>query len=258
MAIKSDTQNKLARALGDQPAAAEYTDAIDALTTLLDVTAGTAEASKALVLDANGAISTITTLDVTTAKIGGTAITATAAELNRVDGAADGDGELAGPSGISIAESGTGIVHKTVLTFSAWGTAIHDGTAGHSSRAIYDFPAGRILILGVTADLSYDVSGGSISNTGSGDFSLGTTGTADLTLDGTDVNLLPSTGMADPFVAGVGAATGALAASAHFDGTTSAVTVHLSSIFDAGDVSEHTPFDIDGTVTIHWINLGDY
>ncbi len=35
MAIKSDTQNKLARALGDQPAAAEYTDAIDANTAKL-------------------------------------------------------------------------------------------------------------------------------------------------------------------------------------------------------------------------------
>ncbi len=65
MTIKSSAQNKLARALGDQPAAAEFTDAIDASTALLDATPGTVEAEKALVPDANSALDALTITKVT-------------------------------------------------------------------------------------------------------------------------------------------------------------------------------------------------
>lgn len=49
----------------------------------LNVTAGTSAASKAVVLDASSKISAI---DITALKIGGTSVTATAAELNELDG----------------------------------------------------------------------------------------------------------------------------------------------------------------------------
>ena len=50
------------------------------------VTAGTATASKAVILDSSGGITGLGTVGMTTLSIGGTAITASATELNHVDG----------------------------------------------------------------------------------------------------------------------------------------------------------------------------
>ena len=50
------------------------------------VTAGTASASKAVILDSSKDITGLNEVNMTTLSIGGTAITATATELNHVDG----------------------------------------------------------------------------------------------------------------------------------------------------------------------------
>ncbi len=255
MPVSSSAQNKLARALGDQPSAAEYTDAIDANTVvsaLQPSTAGVVEALKVLVVDASSRLNalTITTLTVTTLR-------ATTYQSQTGNGAiAD-----AIASNGAASEQGNGFLHQTKISLMGAQpiTITNDAGTGFGNLKLYDFPAGRILILGVTADLAVNWSADSdLSNTGSGDFALGTTGTSDTTIDGTDVNLLPSTGMTDPFVVGVGEAVGALAASAQFDGTTSAVDVYLNMIVDNGDVTDDAEVQLSGSITITWINLGDY
>lgn len=164
-------------------------------------------------------------------------------------------------SAVSVVEKGNGVIHQSVIRLSSLAVTVANTTgASFGGVKLYDMPEGRILVLGVTADLSVNWAGTSIVATGSGDFSLGTTITADATLSGTDVNLLPSTAMTDPFVAGVGAAKGALAASAQFDGTATAIDVNLNMIIDDADV-ENAASDsvlVSGTVTLTWINLGDY
>jgi hypothetical protein len=158
-------------------------------------------------------------------------------------------------------------VHQTVLTLDQTVVTVANTTgASFGGTKLYTFPEGRILILGVAADLSIDWSAALdeetpiISLTGSGDLSIGTTITDDATLDGTDVDLLPSTAMLDPFVDGVGSASGALAASAQFDGTTTPVELNLNMIIDDADVEDATTADVlvSGTVTVTWVNLGDY
>lgn len=191
----------------------------------------------------------------------GTQITATGAELNLLDGAVDGVGAKAGA--LNTATEALGHVQKTTLTLAAQPVTITfevGDDSGHGALKLYDFPAGRILVLGVVADLSVNVhASANIADTGSGDLALGTTGTADGTLNSTDVDLLPSTAITDPMVAGVGTAKGALAASAQFDGTTTAKDLYLNLAFDAGDV---TTADgealVSGTIVVTWINLGDY
>jgi len=211
------------------------------------VTAGTVTALKALVVDAGSALDALTI----------TTLTVEAAVISTFgNGAVDVSPWVA-------TENGDGVIHKTMLSAGGGGliTITREGDdSGHGNTKLYNFPEGRILILGVTVDLTIDVSGSAnIANTGSGNFSLGTTGTVDGTLDGTDVDLCPSTRMTDPFNAGVGAAAGALVASAHFDGTGTAKDAYLSLIFDAGDVTTGDGVaTITGTVTITWINLGDY
>lgn len=165
---------------------------------------------------------------------------------------------------VSAVEQGDGVVHKTVLTLASTPVTVLNVTgASFGGVKLYEFPEGRIAVLGVTANLSFswtDASDPVIVQDGSGDFSLGTTITEDATLDGSDVDLLPSTGLLDPFVAGVGTGKGALAAAAQFDGTTTPVEANLNLIIDDADVEDDTETDVlvSGTVTITWINLGDF
>lgn len=160
-------------------------------------------------------------------------------------------------------ESLAGLVHKTTLTLAAF-RVITGNTTGISfgSAKLYDFPEGRILILGCTSVMSTITFGADIASGGSGDYSIGSAATADGTLATTEVNILPSSPMLDPFVTRTGSAAGsALAASAQIDGTSTAVDAILNCIIDDADVSDGAasdPVDFTGTVTITWVNLGDY
>lgn len=162
---------------------------------------------------------------------------------------------------VAAVEYGDGVIHQTVLTLTATPITITRNIGDSSGQGyvkLYDFPEGRINVLGNTGSLEFTF-GANMAVDGSGDFSMGTTGTTDTTLDGTDVDLFPSTGITDPLVASVGSGSGALAASAQFDGTTTAKDLNLSVICDAGDVTVgDSSCTVTGTVTITWINLGDY
>lgn len=160
-------------------------------------------------------------------------------------------------------ECGTGAVRQTVLTFTNVPVTVANTTgASFGSFKFYDFPEGLIHVHGVSAYFSSIVwTGESIVATGSGDFSMGTTATADATLSSTDVNLLPSSAMLDPFVGGVGRsnAHAYLAASAKFDGTTTPVDAYLNVIIDDADVSDTDSDTVlfTGTVVITWQNEGN-
>lgn len=168
-------------------------------------------------------------------------------------------------AGVTAVESGDGIVHKTVLSLAdAQVDVVATGAAvGFGGLKLYDFPAGRILVLGVTVDVDLAVPTASQADftdaTPEGDLGLGTAITANASLgDATDVDLCPSTGFTmDAYAASVGAA---LAASAQFDGTTTAIDACLNVLVDAADIDNDTTGEIlcTGTVTLHWINLGDY
>jgi hypothetical protein len=134
---------------------------------------------------------------------------------------------------------------------------------GYGSLKLATFPKGRIWIHGASGTLtSVDVSDSdNISDTGSGDYSFGSTATSDTTIDGTDVNMGPSAALIDPFVAGVGSANASsvLAAGALFDGSSTAVPIYLNMIFDAGDVTTgNGTADLVGKITIQWSYLADY
>jgi len=150
---------------------------------------------------------------------------------------------------------------KTVITLTAFPvTVANTSGASFGGGKIYDFPEGRIGVLGCIASLTFTWTGTTIAAAGSGDFSIGSTVTADATLATTEVNILPSTAMLDPFVLGVGTGSGALAAAAQIDGTTTPVDAILNLIIDDADVSDagSAIVLVTGTITITWLNLGDY
>lgn len=177
--------------------------------------------------------------------------------------AGSGAGAVNGAT-VSAVELGDEVVHQTVLTLTETPVTVANTTgASFGGVKLYDFPAGRILVHGVTAYFdTIDWSDSDIGATGSGDYSLGTTITADATLDGTDVDLLPSSAMLDPFVDGVGSSNAgtALAASAQFDGTSTAKDLNLNVIIDDADVADAASDVVlfTGTITVTWVNLGDY
>lgn len=132
--------------------------------------------------------------------------------------------------------------------------------ASFGSLKLFDFSAGRINILGGSSNFTSIVwTGESIAAAGSGDYSLGTTATAEATLAGTEINIQASTAMLDPFVLGVGSGSGVFAAGAAYDGTATPIDLYLNVIIDDADVAD---LDSDtvlftGTVKIVWAHFGD-
>jgi len=155
-------------------------------------------------------------------------------------------------------EYGNGVVHQTVLTLTLTGTNdidLADGANHGTGVKIYDFPAGRILILGAVINGVTAIAGAS----GGGatlPLAVGTAvGADDATLTLTEANIIPSTATAN----GASTFKAALAVEAQFDGaTTDAVDLYFNAaVTDAVSASAVT-IAVTGTLTITWVNLGDY
>lgn len=162
---------------------------------------------------------------------------------------------------VSAYEDMSPVVQTALVSVDTLVTVANTTGASFGGVTLYDFPAGVIHVLGVVAEnLSFNWAGQDIAATGSGDFSMGTTITDDATLDGTDVNLLASTALTDPFVAGVGSGKGYLASPVTLDGTTTAQSLNLNVIIDDADVADGASdvVKVNGRVLVTWVKLGDY
>lgn len=166
-----------------------------------------------------------------------------------------------------VATESVGVLHKTILTCTATTITISDdaGVAQYGGVKIYDFPAGLLLTFGAVIDGSLTAGvTGTIINTWQGDVALGTaTATTGATLIGTEADIMPSVAIpaATNKVAvcdAVSAATALTESGARwFDGTATAKDCYLNFVID--DDATHTAgtATFTGTVTLHWINLGD-
>lgn len=164
---------------------------------------------------------------------------------------------------VSAAEYGDGVVHKTVLTLAATPLTVTDALA-YAGVKVYDFPEGRLHVLGVTASLQWAVTSARVStinDSASLTWGLGTATASNATLATTMVDLLPKTTkvLAAAAAALNTASTAALAAAAQFDGTGTASDAFLNAAFETGtDIDADGTMTATGTITITWINLGDY
>ena len=134
----------------------------------------------------------------------------------------------------------------------------------YQGTKIATLPAGRILVLGVTATLRQTTTSAlasTLNASSTGAVALGTVTASNVSLTSTMVNLLPSTAFTSSATVNVAgtAVSAALAASAQFDGTSTAVDVFLNSAFaTTADVDGDATMVWNGTVDITYINLGDY
>lgn len=151
----------------------------------------------------------------------------------------------------------------TTLTLDNVPQTVTNGTE-YQSTQIYDFPAGRIHVLGCTASIKQKTTSTIASTINSGvtmAFALGTVAASNVSLTSTMVDLLPSTNLTTSTTINVaGSAVGAaLAAAAQFDGTSTAKDMYLNTGFGTTtDIDGNGTQTLSGTVTITWINLGDY
>ncbi len=157
---------------------------------------------------------------------------------------------------VSVVENGMGPINQTVLTCTQTPISVVGASGvGFGGVKIYDFPEGRILVLGCTVSLEVDPLDSGLEDADGGDFALGTTIVDEATMgDAADVDLCPKTSI-DPIGTAVGAA---LAASAQFDGTTTAKDANINLLIDDADIAGTEIVGMTGTVTLSWVNLGDY
>lgn len=175
-----------------------------------------------------------------------------------------GVGAVAG-TGVAVTEYGDGAIHKTTFTFTDVDLALTDnaGVVAYTGLKIYDFPAGAIMIVGATSDIDLTKSSTGVNVDWDGDVGVGTvTATNDASLATTEQNIIPTTATPQA-AAGATTANGQSTATqnAVLDGTTTAIDAFLNLLVDDADhdvTGTACNLIANGTVTITWVNLGDY
>lgn len=186
-----------------------------------------------------------------------------AATIGNTTGVTTIDGTLRTATGVGaiVANKATvvenmGNVHQTVLTLTLTGDNdidLADGDHGTGVK-VYDFPEGNLLILGTVLDASVDYTG----TNGNFTVAVGSAQAADdnsladteatylsaVTIDGSQVSPQDAHGWSN--------------AMAFISGATTAGDVYINvACADASNTGAQT-YAITGTLTITWVNVGDF
>lgn len=134
------------------------------------------------------------------------------------------------------------------------------GVAVSATGVLDGLPEGNILLLGAVANLTFTgPTSANLTDDFQGDYSIGTTPTADATLSGTDADLIGSTAI-PAATAEVSANVRATnATQAIIDNTAGTAEINLNVALDADEVTDATTVAVavTGTVDIAYIVLGD-
>lgn len=165
-------------------------------------------------------------------------------------------------STVSVVESGSAAVHRTVLTLTATSITMTDaGAAGsHGGTKIYDFPAGVIIRGGCVANLTTLAGAGGIADGAAVVLALGTAAPAtdNATLVGAnEADFIAS--YAGTLTSGAGAFTKYGEPSAtSLDGHTTAIDMYLNAAVPDADSSANDTIAVTGTITCLWSSSGDF
>lgn len=150
-------------------------------------------------------------------------------------------------------------VIKQTFTFTNVAVSVAGASGvGWGTAVIGDFPEGNILFLGATSYVTVTGPGSaSLDDTWDGDYSVGTTPTADATISGTDANIIGSSpfGAATAEVSPNARGTGATVAV--FDNTDGSLELNLNVLVDDANISATVAMTASGTVTVLYAMMGD-
>lgn len=168
---------------------------------------------------------------------------------------------------VIVEERGNAQFHQTLLTFQDVPIAVSDSNVGGGTK-VYDFPEGRILILGATAKALNPTTASVLASTlnASATLSMGlgtvqTTSQGSGTLATTQQDIIPTCAPVSSAVINTPgtAANAALAVSAQFDGTATKKSAYLNlGVPTATDIDGDATVTVTGSVLITWVFLGDY
>jgi hypothetical protein len=173
-----------------------------------------------------------------------------------------GAGTIVSTNSISLVEYGDGVLHKTTFTLAnAFDMLVVDSGAngGHAGVKIYDFPAGYILVEAAFINADYTATNTN-GLTATATYDIGV-GSADV---GVDNAALATT--EQNFITKIEGDLSASAAQLHsvnvtsfsLDGTSTAADLYVNAAFAADDCSADQAGVLAGTITVYWVNLGDY
>jgi hypothetical protein len=166
-------------------------------------------------------------------------------------------------TGVVASERGNGIVQQTLLTCTNVSLTMRDTQQGGGLK-VYTFPEGRILVLGATGTMTFtttSVLASTLHASVSCRWGLGTVTQSNATLATTEQDLLPVTTFTSSATISVAntATNAALAASAQFDGTSTAKAAFLNISVPTGtDIDADATVLANGTMLVSWAYLGDY
>lgn len=165
-------------------------------------------------------------------------------------------------SGLTAQDVFDGVVHQTTFTLTDVAQAIVNGTEYQSTK-LFNFPLGRINVLGVIATIAQKTTSAIATTLNSGvtgALSLGTAAASNVSLTGTMVDLMPSTAFTSSTTINAAgtAVTGALAAAGTvFNGTSTAKDMYINTAYaTTTDVDANATQTLTGKITVTWINLG--
>lgn len=181
----------------------------------------------------------------------------------KVEGGGGAGGTRVTTAGVTVKHKITGPLVQTTITLDKVSQAVVNGTE-YQSTLVYTMPKGRIQILGTVATIAQTTTSdlaSTLNASSTGALAVGSAAASNVSLTSTMVNMLPSTAFTSSATVNVAgtAVSGALAATAHIDGTTTAVPVYVNTAFaTTTDVDADATQTLSGTLTITWINLGTY
>jgi hypothetical protein len=168
-------------------------------------------------------------------------------------------------TGVEVITETDGTNNKTTLLLKDQTVTLADeaGVVAYGGQKVFDFPAGAILVEGVTTDLDITKSSAGVNDDWDGDYAVGSvTASNNATLTATEDDMLPST--ATPQASsGATTANGQSTAAENvvIDGTSTAVDALLNFLVDDADHNvggTACNLIVNGKIIIHWRNLGDY
>lgn len=128
---------------------------------------------------------------------------------------------------------------------------------GFGSVEIGDLPSGNILLLGAISYLQFTTVDADVQATFDGDYSIGSAPTADASLAGAEVDLIPST----PLGAATGGVSpvvrGANATQVMLDNTDGSLELNLNLLIDDVNISGPGDFTVSGFVMLLYSVMAD-
>lgn len=131
---------------------------------------------------------------------------------------------------------------------------------GFGSVVIGDLPEGNILFLGAVSYMKFTTADADVQATFDGDYSIGSAPTADVTLSGSEVDIIQSTalGAATAGVSPVARGTNAAAiCGTVLDNTDGSLELNLNLLIDDANISGTGDFTVTGALELVYVVLGD-